>query len=280
MKVKRLSHDIIIRALVDALKPLDCIHAFWEAGAIAFNRVDEWSDIDVYLVVDDDKVEKAFLDVERALRSLSPIKQKYDVPQSPYPGVAQAFYRLRDASEYLIIDLAIMKLSTKDKFLEPEIHGNAVFYFNKSGAVRCPPLDRGALVSRLHARLDRLQARFDMFNNFVQKEINRGNYLEAIDLYSMLTLATVVEALRIKHNPFHYDFKMRYIHYELPSKVLERLQHLYFVRDEKDLKEKYNEAAKWFKEIMSDIDKKEINKLVKNFRITPVDQTDSLFSKR
>jgi len=280
MKAKRLTHDIIIRALVDALKPLDYIHAFWEGGAITFNRVDEWSDIDVYLVVDDDKVDKAFLDVERALRLLSPIKQKYDVPQSPYPGVAQAFYRLREASEYLIIDLAIMKLSTKDKFLEPEIHGNAVFYFNKSGAVRCPPLDRGALVSRLHARLDRLQARFDMFNNFVQKEINRGNYLEAIDLYSMLTLATVVEALRIKHNPFHYDFKMRYIHYELPSKVLERLQHLYFVRDEKDLKEKYNEAAKWFKEIMSDIDKKEINKLVKNFRITPVDQTDSLFSKR
>ena len=280
MKAKRLSHDIIIRALVDELKPLEYIHAFWEGGAIAFNRVDEWSDIDVYLVVDDDKVDKAFLDVERALRLLSPIKQKYDVPQSPYPGVAQAFYRLREASEYLIIDLAIMKLSTKDKFLEPEIHGNAVFYFNKSGAVRCPPLDRGALVSRLHARLDRLQARFDMFNNFVQKEINRGNYLEAIDLYSMLTLATVVEALRIKHNPFHYDFKMRYIHYELPSKVLERLQHLYFVRDEKDLKEKYNEAAKWFKEIMSDIDKKEINKLVKNFRLTPVDQTDSLFSKR
>lgn len=182
MKGKKLSHDIIIRALADALKPLDYIYAFWEGGAIAFNRVDEWSDIDVYLVVDDDNVDQAFLDVERALRSLSPIKQKYDVPQSQYPGVAQAFYRLRDASEYLIIDLAIIKLSTKDKFLEPEIHGNAVFYFDKSGAVRCPLLDREALVSRLHARLDRLQARFDMFNNFVQKEINRGNYLEAIDL--------------------------------------------------------------------------------------------------
>jgi hypothetical protein len=80
MKGKKLSHDIIIRALTDALKPLDYIHAFWEGGAIAFNRVDEWSDIDVYLVVDDDNVDQAFLDVERALRSLSPIKQKYDVP--------------------------------------------------------------------------------------------------------------------------------------------------------------------------------------------------------
>lgn len=75
MKGKKLSHDIIIRALADALKPLDYIYAFWEGGAIAFNRVDEWSDIDVYLVVDDDNVDQAFLDVERALRSLSPLNR-------------------------------------------------------------------------------------------------------------------------------------------------------------------------------------------------------------
>jgi len=260
---KRLTRDIVIRTLVDALKPLDYVHAFWEGGAAAFNRIDEWSDIDVYLVVDDKKVDESFLVVERALRSLSPIKQKYEIPQSPELGYSQAFYRLEDASNYLIIDLAILKLSSPDKFLEPKIHGNVAFYFNKSNQIKHAPLDKEVLVSKLQERLERLQARFDMFNNFIQKEINRGNYLEAIELYHALTLATIVEVLRIRYNPFHYDFKMRYIHYELPSKIIRKLKHLYFVEDEKDLQEKYHKAVKWFHETMSEIDQKEVEKLVR-----------------
>jgi len=77
-----LSRDTVIRVLIAALEPLDYVHALWEGGAVAFNRLDEWSDIDLYLVVDDEKVEEVFSAVEEALASLSPIKQKYEVPRS------------------------------------------------------------------------------------------------------------------------------------------------------------------------------------------------------
>jgi len=254
----RLTREIIIQTLVDALEPLDYIYAFWEAGAAAFNRIDEWSDIDLYLVVDDDKVEETFLAFEKALKSLSHIKQKYSVQHPSESGLFQAFYRLESASEYLIIDLAIFKLSSPDKFLEPEIHGNAVFYFNKSGKVKLPPLDRDAFAKKLQKRLKRLKANFDMFNNFVQKEINRGNCLEALGLYRVVTLASLVEALRIKHNPIHHDFKMKYIHYELPSEIIKQLKYLFFIEDVNDLQKKYDEAAKWFHEIMSEITQKNI----------------------
>jgi len=252
-KETELTRDIIIQALVDALEPLKHVHAFCEGGVAAFNRVDEWSDIDLYLVVDDEKIDETFTAVEKVLKSLSPIKQKYNVPQTGWPGVFQAFYRLENTSEYLIIDLAILTLNSPEKFLEPEIHGNVVFHFNKSDKVKPAPLDKKALATKLLARLERLQARYDMFNNFVQKEINRGNHLEALDLYHALTLATLVEALRIKHNPVHHDFKMRYIHYELPKDIVKKLEHLYFVRDARDLQEKYCEAAKWLSKTMSEI---------------------------
>jgi hypothetical protein len=101
----KLTRDIIVQTLIAVLKPLDYVYAFCEGGAAAFNRVDEWSDIDLYLVVDDDKVDEAFFAVEKALRSLSPIKQKFDVPQTSWPSVFQAFYRLENTSEYLIITL-------------------------------------------------------------------------------------------------------------------------------------------------------------------------------
>jgi len=102
-----------------------------------------------------------------------------------------------------------------------------------------------------------------MFNNFVQKELNRKNYLEALDLYHSLTLATLVEALRMKHNPVHYDFRMRYVHYELPENVVQKLQDLYFVNNTEDLQKKYREAIKWFHKLMSTIDNENVERLIR-----------------
>jgi len=249
---KKVRRDAVIKALVDVLRPLDFVHAFYESGAVAFNRVDDWSDIDLYIVVDDEKIDDAFGVVETALKSLSPIKLKFAVPQLPWPGVSQAFYKLEHASDYLLIDLAVIKLSGPEKFLEPRIHGKAVFYFNKSGEVKVPVLDKEELAKNLQQKLARLKDKFAMFNIFVQKEINRGNYLEALVLYHSITLGSVVDVLRIKYSPFHHDFKTRYVQYELPGQIAGRLERLYFVKNKRDLLEKYREATKWFNEIMTE----------------------------
>lgn len=257
-----VTREKIIQTLIDALKPLDYVHAYYEGGAVAFNRVDEWSDIDAYVVVDDDKINETFAVVEKALESLSPIKLKYEVQQTPWEGLSQAFYKLENASEYLIIDLAVLKLSSPEKLLEPEIHNNAVFYFNKSNKVTIPRLNKDAFIKELKKILERRRARFELFNSFVQKEINRGNFLEAIDLYYSLTLASLVEALRIKYNPLHYNFKMRYIHYELPPEIIKKLENLYSINDKKDLQKKYDEATEWYKEAMAEINPEEIEQLI------------------
>jgi len=256
-KVKR---ETVIQTLVNALKPLSYVYAFYEGGAAAFGRVDDWSDIDLYLIVEDTKVNEAFLAVEEALKSISSIKQKYEVTQLPWPGVSQAFYRLDNASEYLIIDLAILKLNSPEKFLQSEIHGNVVFYFNKLDKINVPRFDRDAFAEKIGERLKRLQGRFDMFSNFVQKEINRGNFLEALDLYYSLVLGSLVEVLRIEHNPVHYDFRMRYVHYELLPEDVAELERLYFVKNAEELQAKYREATEWFRKAMSKVERKEIMK--------------------
>lgn len=251
MKDGKLDRETIVKTLAEALKPLRYAHAFYQGGAAAFNRIDSWSDIDLYTVVDDEKVEATFSTVERSLESLSPIQQKLRTPQLPWPGVFQTFYKLENTSEFLLIDLAVLKLSASEKFLEPLIHGNVIFYFNKNNTVKNSVFDKKIFLAKLHGRLEMLQARFDMFNHLVQKEINRGNHLEALEWYHVFTLAALVEALRTKHNPFHHDFRMRYVHYELPSKIIKKLENLYYVRDAKDLQEKYREATEWFEETMS-----------------------------
>ena len=258
MKDGELTRDVIIQKLVDALGPLEYVHAFWEGGAAAFDRIDEWSDIDAYLLVDDEKVSDTFLVVEKALRSLSPIKQKYEKSQLPWPGVSQAFYKLKKASEYLLIDLAVLTFNATEKFLEPEIHGNSIFHFNKSNNVRPFPLTKDLLIKKLMKRTEILKAEFDLFNSFVQKAIYRGNFLEALWLYQNITLGSLIEALRIRYNPLRYDFKICHIHHDLPPRVISSLQKLFFMKDEKKLQGKYNEASRWFHKVISEIDQKGI----------------------
>ncbi|UCD95906.1 MAG: hypothetical protein JSV35_05235 [Candidatus Bathyarchaeota archaeon] len=234
-----------------SLKPLKFVYAFWEGGAIAFNRVDRWSDMDLYIVAEEDQVDGTFRAVEKTLAQLSCIKQKYEVEHPKQLRLFQAFYRLEDADAFHIVDLAILTPKSPEMYLEPEVHGNAVFHFNKGGKIVIPHVDKSRLRKKIAQRIEKLRAKFSMFNIFVQKEINRGNYLEALDLYYAITLAIVIEALRIKENPFHHNFKMRYIHRELKTETIERLRHLSFVRNEEDLLEKYREASEWFHEVMN-----------------------------
>lgn len=117
MNSRSLKREVIVQKLVEDLEPLEYVDALWEAGAIAFHRVDEWSDINLYLVVDDKKVDDAFLAVEKALKSLSPIERKYQPPVPPQPNIAQAFYKLELASDNLLVDLAIMQRSGRERFL-------------------------------------------------------------------------------------------------------------------------------------------------------------------
>lgn len=245
--------EAIIRALTEALRPLAYVRAFWEGGAAAYHRVDAWSDLDLYVVVDDDRLPDAFPAVEGALRTLAPIERKYEVPWPAESGIAQAFYRLQGASPYLLVDLAVMKASAPDKFLEPELHGPAVFYLNPSGLTP-PALDLEAFLAKLKGRLDRLRTRFDLFAMFVDKELNRGNSLEALDAYQVMVFDPLVEVLRMRHGPFHYAFRMRYVHYEFPQDVVRRLERLAFVRDAADLEAKSAEAGAWFRETAGSID--------------------------
>ena len=227
----KVTREQVLQVLVENLEPLDYTQALWEGGAAAFNRQDEWSDIDLHLVVDDEHVEQVFEVVDRALESLSPIDLKYELPQPTWHGHAQAFYRLEHGGRFLIIDIVVMKLSHPEKYLETELHGQAVIHFDKASVVQPPPFDWDAHHEKLQQRLMSLKMTFDLFQFLTLKEINRGNDLEAISFYYRFTLNPLVEVLRIKHTPARYNFYTRHIHYDLPQELISDLRELVFVAD-------------------------------------------------
>jgi len=260
VRERKVSRDLIVQAMTEALEPLSYVYAFWEAGAAAFNRIDEWSDIDLYIVVDGDTVPTTFQVVEQALTRLSPIRLTHEVTWPPASGIFQKFYRLENASEFLLVDLAVLTVSAPDKFLVRELHGEAVFLFNKGDSIKIPPLDREAFVQGLLDHRWRLRERMELFGPFVEKELLRGHRLEALEFYRALVVPSLVGALRMWYGPRHYDFRMRYVYRELPPDVVRRLEGLAFVTGPEDLATKYRQARAWFDKAIEEVDETQIRR--------------------
>jgi hypothetical protein len=255
-----INRDEITRAVAAAIEPLDYVYAMWEGGAVAFDRVDEWSDIDICVSAEDGRIEEPFPVVEKALASIAPIDLKYEVTGPKLGEYVQAFYRLKGAGPYLLIDFAVFKHSARDKLLEHEIHGNSRFHFNKGGAVAVPALDREAFMKRVAKTLVDLPVKMDMFVAFIPKEVYRGNVVAGVDFYRRFLLGGLAQVLRLKYAPARYDFGLRYVYHDLPPDEVKRFEDLYMVRDADDLLEKYRSAKSWFEETIESLDIADIEK--------------------
>ena len=248
-----LTRQEIITTLILALEPLEFINAMWEGGSAAFDRLDQWSDIDLQLDVADDKVEETFQAVQQALEMLSPIDLQYRTTALPWPGIFQIFYRLSNADAYLLIDTAVVQHSAPDKLLDEPLHGKAIFYFDKTGVANVPPFDWAALNERLAKRVASLRTTFDLYQCMVTKEVYRQHPLDAHMFYISCTLRPLIEALRIVYTPARHGFGPHYAYVDLPAEVARRLEPLYFVNDLKDMAEKRAEAEAWFYQTLEHI---------------------------
>lgn len=244
-----LPRETLVECLRAAFEPLPSVHAMWLGGSDAFGANDRYSDIDAMLVVDDDAVESVFEVTVRALTALSPIENVLRIPEPTWHGLSQAFYRLRDAGEYLLVDLTVAKRGAKTpRFNEREIHGEARVLFDKSGEARPTPFDAARHAEKLRARRQYLAERHFLARMLPKKEVLRGRPLDALGMYGSMLLAPLVELLRMRHCPVRFDFGMRYLERDLPEDLVARLVHLAYPRDLEDLGRCCEEATRWIDE--------------------------------
>jgi len=246
-----LRRERILAALQGALEPLPYARAFWEGGSAAFGRHDQYSDLDLHVDADDERVEDVFRAVEGALSALSPIELRWRLSEPTWHGHSQCFYRLRDAGPYLLVDLVVMKRSSTARFNERERHGEPLVLFDKAGIVRATAVDRAGLARRLAARQAELEARVRILAPFVEKELLRGNSLAALESYRALLLAPLHELLRILHAPETHDYGLRYARRDLPPALVERLEELAFVGRPEDLRPRVAAALRLLDETVA-----------------------------
>ena len=262
MKTTPIDRNKLVETIIETLKPLDYVDALWEGGAASWKRVDEWSDIDMYVVCEDSRVEDTFEVIEKAVATLSPIEVKFRMPEPAWHGASQVFLRLSNVSPFLFLDIAVMKRSSKEKFLQYQIHGKPLVHFDKTGVVKDDPVEPAGYLKQVETRLEFLKATFKLFQVLVLKEINRGNDMEALSYYLSYVYRPLVEVLRIKYSPWHYRFFTTYIYYEMPADVVQRLHRLYFVSDVRALAKCREEAEFWFWETVKSITQDDLRKSI------------------
>ena len=259
MEKYTITRDDLMGTLVRALEDKDYALAMWEGGAAGFNRVDEWSDADVQVIVQDGFVEQAFLDVEAAMATLTETDYRYRLPEPAWHGHSQCFYRFKDASPYLMLDLVfIQQNSEADRFMQFRTHGQPLIWFDKAGLVVEEPLDVEGMLEKMKAAVDSARMRYDLFWILTMKEVHRKNNIEAFAFYYNFAVMPLLEVLRIEHCPARYFYRTRYPQYDLPEEITERLTGFFFIRDLTDLEAKFAQAQDWFAEVVNGLDWEEV----------------------
>ena len=240
----------ILELIIATLQPKDFVIALWQGGSAAHGHTDEWSDIDIQVIVEDERVQETFDILEESLKTISEIRFKWRVPEPTWHGHSQCFYHLEEASPFLFIDFVLLKQSHPNHFLEIERHGKLAIAFDKANLLVQPCLNRSEHFSRMQERLATLIKTFDFSQILVTKEINRGHLVSAISNYHTYTLQPLVELLGMLYRPERYDFRTKYFYRDFPAEVIARVELLYCVMNLAELASKQQQAEVLFAETL------------------------------
>lgn len=238
----------LIEDLLAAFRDDQRARAMFQGGSAAFGRDDQYSDLDIQLVVRDEFVAEALAILERTLETAGAIEARYIIPQPAWHGQWQGFYRLKAFGPYLLVDIMVCKESAGTYFSEPELHGKSIVYFDRTGRVGNEHLDRAKQREEIRQRIARIAATSDIFHVFVDKEAARGRAVDAVITYHQMALNPLVETLRMIHCPDRYNFGPRYLQYDLPAAEYARVKDLFFVPSLDQLLPKKKLAYDWLRE--------------------------------
>ena len=242
--------QIILNKIVSTLQPLDFVLALWQGGSAAHGYTDEWSDLDIAVVVEDNCVQETFEIAEKALAEIAEIELKYRVPEPTWHGQSQCFWRLKETPPFLLIDFAVFRRSSRNDFLGIERHGQVPIAFDKANIIVPDPLDVNQHLSQMQARFNQIKILFDLLQPLVKKEIYRGHLAEAIGNYHNWTLLPLVEILGMIYRPHRYDFKLKYFTRDFPPEIVDRVTPLFCIANLEDLAAKQQIAEAFFAETL------------------------------
>lgn len=249
-----LDRNFIIHSIENVLKDDESVYALWLEGADGLGHVDEYSDLDFVVDVEDGYEEETFSMVDRELKNLGELDINYRVKHG-HPKMRQKVYHLQNSSEYLLIDFCIQSHS-RDRnegiFIKGDIVEAPKVIFDKDKVVRFGEeqiLNKEELKEKIY-ELNGLY----MQHSRVIKYIHRNNYLEAYAYYIKYVANPLTELMRIKYTPKYFYMHMIHISSHIPKKEIEVLEDYYKIKDFEDIRNRIEKSQGLFYRLLKEIE--------------------------
>jgi predicted nucleotidyltransferase len=236
----------ILAHLEKRLEPHPHVYALWLEGADARDIVDEFSDIDLWLDVEDGHEEKVLSQLERYLQKLGSLDMVQKRSSHPDPKIKQCFFHLSDTSEFLIVDVCIQSHSREFEFGSSD---PVKVIFDKSGVIRFS----GNTEVDVLARAKAIQPQVTLYRIWVLKALKRGHWLEAISYYHECILEPLAQVLRLRYTPEKVDYGFKHFDQDLPDVVVARVKALTKVDSSGGLESNLEKAVEWLNKIVREL---------------------------
>ncbi len=235
----------IVDNLKNELEQNDLIRAMWIAGSVAEGFNDELSDIDIWFEIIDGKDEEVFKIIEGILAS----KGELDVNFGEWisPPFSHKVYHLAHTNPYHFIEVTLHSKSDKYEFVEGI--RNVRVIFDKDAITKVTPFDAESHDKMLNERRIVLNEKLKIGRISVEKEIQRGQFLDAMHNYNFWLLETILELARIKYSPLKYTYGLKHGNRDLPKDVAGKIESLCKIKSLDDFKIKIDEIEQLANEL-------------------------------
>ena len=229
------------------------IIAVWEGGSAATGYLDEYSDLDLAIVCNDDSVENIIELVDEYLENNYGIERRFRLPEPTWHGFSQCYYQIRNVPELYYLDISFMKKSLPDKFTESDRHGNAVIWFEKEKVIDSTPTPQDKVLARAK-QFYRIATQADFITIIeINKAIARKRYSEAFPFYYQFIARNLGIMLNLKYRPCKVDFGLRYSYRDYEKADAELIEDLFKIESLEELNSKFRIALNRYEQLKEEL---------------------------
>lgn len=247
----------IVAGLRGLLYPNNDVVAVWEGGSVATGYDDEYSDLDLSIICEDDAVETIFPLLDEYLEKELGIVRKLRMPEPTWHGFAQCFYQVKNVPEFFYLDVVVIKKSSPSKLTESDVHGTALVWFEKEKVLDNSPTPAEEILKK-----EKFFFKLATQSDFVQiieirKNIARRNFLETYPMFYQFVLRQLGTMLNLKYRPHKVDFGLRYCSRDYPAEKVELIESCFRVGTIEELKVKFEEVERVYQRLKGELGSRE-----------------------
>jgi len=211
------NREEIKKGLNSLLYDNEKVIAVWEGGSVATGFADEYSDLDLAVVCEDDAVEEIFTLIEGHLENEYKIEDKFRLPEPAWHGFSQCYYKTSNVPEFYYFDVAVIKKSNPNKFTEKDRHGDSVVWFEKEKVIDPTPTPEDEVLAKAKKFFHVATDTFFLSEIELKKALARKNFTESFHQYYLIILRTLGILYNLKYRPCKVDFGLRYAYRDYPE---------------------------------------------------------------